>query len=159
MNAKLALIATVVSSTYWESRNDDHPTTFYHQAFRVEVMAEGRIKWGPFKKRSDAKREHWGISTVRIVHTKEFVSEEETWKKDAKADAVCREAAEKWLAETARLLQAKGFTVERDDSQTLDARDGWLWNPEITWLQDLPPERFHRLATASIRLEDIEPLV
>jgi hypothetical protein len=156
MNAKLALIATVVSSTYWASRNDDHPTTFYYKAFRVEAMVEGRIKWGPFKTRPNVKREHWGISTVRIVHTKEFVSEEETWKRDAKADAASREAAEKFLDELRECLMTKGYTVERDDTQTLDARDGWLWYPVITWLLDPPPERFRRMSAERIKLEDIE---
>jgi hypothetical protein len=157
MNAKLALIPTWVYCSLWESRNDDHPTTYAYKAFWVEMLVEGKVKWGPFKKRSNAKREHEGVSTIRFKHSESFVSKEESYVDKGKADADCREAALARLDRITRELEAKGFVVLRDDSRQLDMRDDWRWRPEITWLENPPPERLRHQAVHGIKLDDIVP--
>jgi len=157
MNARLALIPTWVYCTLWESRNDDHPTTYAYEAFWVEVLVDGKVKWGPFKKRSNAKREHEGVSTVRFKHSEQFVSKEESYIDKGKAAAACREAAEARLISILKSLEAKGFVVERDDTRELDKRDNRRWSPEITWLDSPPPEPLRSRAASSIKLDDIAP--
>lgn len=113
MKAIINIYQDLFASTFWESRNDDHPTTTYKDGVRVEVQVETTVNWGPFKTRRTARRVHSGNTKVLVRYEKPFISKEESL--DDQSGAGLLEEKTKADAYALRLmgdLESKGFTVE-----------------------------------------------
>src|SRR3989344_2047033 len=94
-----------------------------HEDWMITTQAHGRIDWGPYKQRKNAKKEHRGTSEINLLETKLISSEE-------KMHETCRVLVDK--------LTKKRFIVfDIEHGEDYQMR---LLVTVYEWMNDIPPE-------------------
>lgn len=97
MKAKVNVRKDCMTTSYWESMNDDHPVIDYKDVWFVEIQFWKTANWGPLKSRPNAKKNHTGSTKVEL--------RDSAWFGD-------RESAETAACDAAMKLEAMGAEVE-----------------------------------------------
>lgn len=120
---------------------DDYPTEYYHPAYRVIVLAQGKFSWGPYRYKQNSVKMYEGTSLVQVYAERSFVSPtsrgygNETQQEVDKQKA--RESAEEFALSKAQGLEGRNFQtklLERIELSGQTKRDFKVW------LAELPPE-------------------
>jgi len=117
---------------------DDLPYWEYYPAWIVAIEVEGKLDWGPYKYRRNAKRTHSGTTSLALRSAYCHVA----WEKTEADKEIQQRAAEDQALELAEALDENGFDVSIVLAEDHCRTD--LDRKYARWIAAPPPERFQK---------------